>query len=201
LNQCTDQEEISYSDLVLEIPTTCFPGWIFEDNMRFANRVAIVTRGARGIGLARVKLLVDEGAKVVFGDLRREEGTAAAKDIRRARGEAVFVKCDVTSARSIQGLIDRAVKAYGGIDTGIHVAAIWYKKVFLEESEADFDAIIRVNLKGTFLFGQTLARYFVRNSRPGSIGNFSSIAEILADGGQTAYVASKAAVGLVRLGW
>lgn len=159
--------------------------------MRLQGKVAVITGAARGIGLALARRFANEGARVVLSDVLEEEGERAAEDIQGEGGEAIFVPCDVGDKAQVEALIERAVAAYGRLDCAVANAAIVVAKDFLELEEGDFDKVIRVNLKGAFLFGQAAARQMVAQGEGGSIINMSSINAVVAIPQIAPYVAAK----------
>jgi NAD(P)-dependent dehydrogenase (short-subunit alcohol dehydrogenase family) len=161
------------------------------------NKVAIVTGAARGIGLAIAKRFVLEGAKVVLADVLEDEGSGEAKRLGPA---AHFVKCDVGDPGDVRALVEAASKAFtGDIDILVNNAGIVHGADFLELMEADFDRVLRVNLKGSFLAGQAVARRMVSQvgagKKAGAIVNMSSINSVVAIPNQLPYCVSKGGVG------
>jgi glucose 1-dehydrogenase len=166
--------------------------------MRLNGKVAIVTGGARGIGLAIAKRYVAEGAKVVIADVDAASGEAAA----RALGATCrFQATDVGEATQAQRLVADTCAAFGALDILVNNAGIVHGADFLELNEADFDRVLRVNLKGAFLVGQAAARRMVEQikaGRPaGAIVNMSSVNAVLAIPNQVPYCVSKG--GLAQL--
>ena len=161
--------------------------------MRFAGQVAVVTGGGNGIGRACAEAFGAEGAAVVIADIDAEAGSAVAQAIEAAGGRATFVKTDVGDAAQAQRLIDRTLAAFGRLDVLINNAGIIRTAEFLEISEADFDAVLRVNLKGVFLVGQAAARAMVAQGK-GAIVNMSSTNAVVAIPNQVPYATSKGGV-------
>jgi glucose 1-dehydrogenase len=164
-----------------------------ESGMRFADQVVIVTGGAQGIGRACVEAFAAEGAAVVIADIDAEGGEKTADAIKAQGGRAKFIQTDVGDAGQAQRLVDQTLKGFGRLDVLINNAGIIKTAEFLEIGEADFDAVLRVNLKGVFLVGQAAARAMVRQGR-GAIVNMSSANAVVAIANQVPYVTSKGAV-------
>jgi len=162
---------------------------------RLKNKVAIVTGAANGIGLGCAKAFVREGAKVMLADVDAKKGAAEAKKLGRS---ARFSACDVGDSGQVRKLIAATVKAFGRIDVLVNNAGIIHTAEFLEIGEADFDRVLRVNLKGAFLVGQGVARQMVKQGQPkaGSyaIVNMSSVNAVLAIPNQVPYVISKGGI-------
>lgn len=158
-------------------------------------KVALISGGARGQGAAEAETFVREGAKVVFGDVRDDDGRTVESAIRAAGGEAIYVHLDVTSEADWQKAVRTAVDQYGKLDVLINNAAITIPRVPIEErTVADWDQVMAVNARGVFL-GTKHAIPAMRRAGGGSIVNISSVAGI----GQSlhqepAYAASKGAV-------
>ena len=139
-----------------------------------AGRVVIVTGGAQGIGEACARRFAGDGAKVVIADLDQGHGQALAAELG-----AIFITCDVGDKAQVDALVAQTVKQHQRIDVLVNNAGILRAADFLEVSEADFDAVMRVNIKGAFLVGQAVARVMAQQGG-GSIVNMSSINATLA---------------------
>ena len=165
--------------------------------MLLENRVAIVTGGARGIGNAIVRRFLEEGARVVIADVDEAAGSAAIQDLG-SLGAVRFVACDVGDAAAVGNLVTATTSAFGEIDVLVNNAAVLAAADFLELAEADFDRVIRVNLKGAFLVGQAVARHMAARVReggsPGAIVNLSSVNAVFAIANQVPYSASKGGI-------
>ena len=158
-------------------------------------RTAIVTGGARGIGLAIARRYVAEGAQVVIADIDESTGKAAAAALGAA---ARFVRTDVGAAGDARNVIAEALGFAGDIDILVNNAGIIHTADFLDIAEADFDRVMRINLKGMFLVGQAAARQMVAQVKagkaPGAIINMSSINARVAIPNQVPYCVSKGGV-------
>jgi len=161
--------------------------------MRFADKTVIITGGAGGIGRACVELFASEGAAVVVADVDVAGGERIAAEIADKGGRAVFIETDVGDGASASALIAQTIKHFGRLDVLVNNAGIIKAVDFLEISEADFDGVMRVNLKGAFLVGQAAAREMVK-AGGGAIVNMSSANAVLAIPNQIPYVVSKGAL-------
>jgi NAD(P)-dependent dehydrogenase (short-subunit alcohol dehydrogenase family) len=166
---------------------------------RLQGRVAIVTGGASGIGLASAQRMAAEGARVVLCDLQTELGEAAAAAIRATGGEAGFFRCNVASEAEVEACVEAARSAFGLADILVNSAFKTHIVDFLtlksEELQLEFD----INVKGPFFFGQRVARELVRLGRPGAIVNITSVAAEQSSGNQVAYSTTKSGLaGLTR---
>jgi len=162
--------------------------------MRLKGQVAVITGAAAGIGLACAEEFAAEGAKVVLSDVNQARGEAAAEALQAKGHEALFIACDVGDKTQVDALIAGAVAAYGRLDCVVANAGIVHVAPFLELAEADFDRVLRVNLKGVFLTGQAAARQMVKQGHGGTIINMSSVNAELAIPSITPYVVSKGGV-------
>ncbi len=127
----------------------------------------------------------------MIADLARHVGEREARSIRDDGGQAVFSYCDVRDSASVNDLIEAAATEFGGLDVMLSNAAITRTSDFLDLSEADFDEVLRVNLRGPFLGGQAAARQMVKRGTKGAIINMSSVNAVLAIPNITPYVVAK----------
>jgi NAD(P)-dependent dehydrogenase (short-subunit alcohol dehydrogenase family) len=164
----------------------------------YTGKVALITGGSTGIGRATALAFARQGAKVAIGDAS-DEASNTVELIRRAGGEATFVKCDVTDERQVEHLVDTTVRTYGALDAAFNNAGILPPTVPLAEVEtANFDKIIAVDLRGVFLAMKHEIRHMLK-AGGGAIVNTASVAGLIADPGMSAYVAAKhGVVGLSK---
>ena len=144
-----------------------------EITFGLAGRVCIVTGGAQGIGEACIRRFAREDAHVVIADIDDVRGAALASELGGLYGH-----CDVGDKAQVDALVAQTMAAHGRIDVLVNNAGIVKAADFLEVTEADFDAVLRINLKGSFLMGQAVAREMARAGR-GSIINMSSVNGVL----------------------
>ncbi|MEV7005095.1 SDR family oxidoreductase [Streptosporangium sp. NPDC051022] len=168
-----------------------------------AGRVAVVTGAGGGIGRHHALELARQGARVVVNDFGPSGTSPAAEavvaEIEALGGTAVAHRCDVSDMASAAALVERAVEEFGGLDVLVNNAGILRDRMLTTMSEDDWDAVIRVHLKGTFAPTQAAARYFRachREGRPrsGRIINTSSSSGLRGNVGQSNYGAAKAGV-------
>jgi len=153
-----------------------------------SGRVCVVTGGAQGIGEACVRRFAREGAKPVVVDVDDARGQALAAELN-----GLYVHCDVGDKSQVDAVVTQTLQAYGRIDVLVNNAGIFKAADFLEVTEADFDAVLRVNLKGSFLVGQAVAREMAKAGR-GSIVNMSSVNGMLAIPNISSYNVSKGGI-------
>lgn len=171
-------------------------------------RVAVVTGAGRGIGREHALLLAEEGASVVVNDLGgAQDGTGSAggpaeevaAEIRAAGGRAVVNGDDVADVRGAQRIVDTALREFGRLDVVVNNAGILRDRVLVNLTEQDWDLVVRVNLRGTFLVTRAAATHWREQSKAGervaaSVINASSESGVFGNPGQANYAAAKAAV-------
>ena len=161
--------------------------------MKLKNKIAIVTGAARGIGLATSERFVAEGAKVIMTDIMDEIGAAEAK-----RLGATFMHCDVSNSSEVKNAVAAVARQFGAIDILMNNAGVNIAGDFLDMAEADYDKVLDINLKGSFLMLQACAREMVKQVQAGkpagSIINMSSVNDTLAIPAIIAYCISKGGV-------
>ena len=157
--------------------------------MRLPNRVALITGGNRGIGLATAKLFENAGAKIILFARDQILGESAAASIPNAH----FVQGDVTKAEDCQRVVDKTIQMFGGMDILINCAGVIFRDRTVEQTtENEWDTTFNVNVKGTFLMCKH-AMSPIRE-RKGCIVNMSSYVGVVGFRGASAYAASKAAI-------
>lgn len=160
--------------------------------MLLKEKVVIITGGARGIGRAIGELLTKEGARVVIGDLDKEEAEKTAMEI----GQALGLELDVTSSSSVEEMVNRTQEEFGRIDILVNNAGITKDTLLIRMKDEDFRAVLEVNLVGAFRCLKSVAKIMMKQ-REGRIINISSIIGLIGNAGQANYAASKA--GLIAL--
>lgn len=158
--------------------------------LRLEDRVAIVTGAGRGIGRGIAQALAREGARVVIADIAYRDATHVAADLRKESRGALAVKVDVTKIADVHKMVERTLARFGCIDILVNNAGIIRVGTVVEMSEQDWDAVLAVNLKGTFLCCQAVAPHMMAR-RSGKIINISSTAGRRGLPGKAHYHASK----------
>lgn len=172
--------------------------------MASSERVVVVTGGAKGIGLACARAFAAEGNSVVIADVEDAPGAAAAEELTQAGHKAQFVACDVGERLHIHNLMADTLDSFGRVDVLVNNAGIVAPGDILALDEADFDRVLRVNLKGAFLASQAVARQMVKQIEAEGAGpdtaaryaivNISSVNAITAVPDQLAFTVSKGAL-------
>jgi 3-oxoacyl-[acyl-carrier protein] reductase len=157
---------------------------------RLEGRVAIVTGAGRGIGAATAIRLAQDGAKVGVLDLKEEFCQETVQAIRGAGGEALPVGCDVTDAGQVERAVEQVVSHFGRLDILINNAGITRDNLLFKMSEDDWDTVMDVHLKGSFLASRAAQKHMVQQ-RYGKIVNISSTSA-LGNRGQANYSTAKA---------
>ena len=160
---------------------------------RFEGRVSIVTGASQGIGEAIARDLAAEGAAVVLVDVQLDKLEAVVRSIADAGGKAEAHQADVADAAVVGRVVASAAAAHGRIDHLVNNAGITRDGLLMRMREEDWDAVIRVNLKGTFNFSKAVIRTMIA-AKYGRIVNIASVAGLMGNAGQANYAASKAAV-------
>ncbi len=156
-------------------------------------RVVVITGGAQGIGEACARRLVRDGAAVALWDLADDAGQQLAEALNAAGGQALYLHCNVAHKADVDAALAATLARFGHVDGLVNNAGIFKAAPFLEIAEADWDAVIAVNLKGSFLVGQAVAREMVKQ-QCGAIVNMSSVNGTLTIPSIASYNASKGAI-------
>ena len=160
--------------------------------MRLKGKIALITGGANGIGLATATRFAKEGAKVVLWDVS-DNGNDVVNELKKAGHEAIFKKISVTSDSDVQKGVAEIVKLFGRIDILINNAGITRDRTLLKMSKQEWDDVIAVNLTGVFNCTQAVAPV-MKEQNYGRIVSASSNVAIRGNYGQTNYVATKSAI-------
>ena len=163
------------------------------------DKVAVVTGASRGIGQEIAKTLAAQGATVIVNyNGSAKKAAETIQEIETMGGKAEAVQCDVSDFDKAKELLDYVIKTYGHVDILVNNAGITRDNLMMRMSEGEFDAVIRTNLRGTFLCMKAVSRLMLKQ-RYGRIVNLSSVVGLRGNAGQVNYAASKAGViGLTK---
>ena len=164
--------------------------------MELKDKVALVTGGGQGIGQVVGDNLATSGAHVVFGDINLENAEKSAKAILANGGSASAILLNVADPENVKEVFDLIAKEFKPLDILVNNAGITKDGLFVRMKEDDWDRVLAVNLKGSFLCGQQAAKQMMKQ-RQGAIVNIASIVGVMGNAGQANYSASKA--GLIGL--
>jgi len=166
--------------------------------LKLTGKVALVTGAAQGIGRAIALLLARNGADIVVSDINLEKAEETAKEIRAIGPKATAVKVDVSNLSEVERMVEAIIEKLAKIDILVNNAGITRDKLILRMTEEDWDAVLGVNLKGTFNCTKTVIRHMAKQ-RSGKIVNIASVVGEMGNAGQANYSASKAGViGLTK---
>lgn len=166
--------------------------------MRLVDKVCIITGAANGIGLAAARKFAAQGAIVIVCDLNEDQVAEAVKSVQAAGGRAAGYRVNVADRATVDAMVIDLKSKYGRIDVLVNNAGITRDARLVKMTEAQFDAVIAVNLKGVFNCVQAVAETMIAQGS-GAIVNTSSIAGTLGNFGQANYSAAKAGViGLTK---
>jgi 3-oxoacyl-[acyl-carrier protein] reductase len=157
------------------------------------NQIAVVTGAGRGIGRAIALKFAGEGADIVAVDLKTDFVQETVDEVRKLGRKAWAVAANVAEAASVEAAGEQILKEAGRVDILVNNAGITKDGLLMRMSEADWDAVLDINLKGTFLFTKAFSRAFVKQ-RSGRIVNIASVIGLIGNAGQCNYAASKAGV-------
>ena len=177
----------------LHDPAFEVPAGYVADLFRLDGRVAVVTGGGSGLGAAMAKGLAQAGAALAIVDVNEDGAASTVATIEEQAGRAVSFPCDVTVKQQVDALADRVVNELGRADILVNSAGMAYRSPAEEFPEEEFDRIIALNLKGTYLPCQAFGRKMLAQ-RSGSIVNMASIGAFISYPHASAYNASKGGV-------
>lgn len=163
---------------------------------RFLQKVAVITGAARGIGKVIAHNLAEQGADIVISDVSAEEGEKTVQEIKSLNRKSIFVRCDVSNSEDVNNLISKTVSEFDRIDILVNNAGITKDTLMIRMKDDDWEKVININLKGSFLCSRAAAREMMKQ-RSGRIINISSVVGLMGNSGQVNYSASKA--GLIGL--
>ncbi len=161
--------------------------------MRLKDRVAFITGGAQGIGKEIALKLAAEGADIVVGDINLAKATQTQADIQANGRQALAVELDVTDSAKVSEAVNKILDKFGKVDILVNNAGITKDGLILRMGDAEWDAVISVNLKGTFNCTKAVSKVMIKQ-RYGRIINIASIIGIIGNIGQANYSASKAGI-------
>ncbi len=166
--------------------------------MRLKDKVAIITGGAGGIGLAAVQKFVEEGACVVIADYNEAAGNQVQETFTSRELPVSFIKTDTADRNSVEALVGKTIEKYGRIDILVNNAGTTKDAMLSKMTEQQFDDVININLKGVFNCTQCVIPHMISQGS-GKIINTSSVSGVYGNVGQTNYAASKAAlIGMTK---
>jgi 3-oxoacyl-[acyl-carrier protein] reductase len=167
------------------------------DPLPFANKVALVTGSARGIGRAIAETLASRGASVIIADLRTELAAVTAQEIAASTGQRTLaIAVDVVDSASVKVMVDRALAEFGRLDILVNNAGVTRDNLIMRMEEADWDLVLNINLKGAFNCSKAVVRTMMKQHY-GRIVNIASVSGLAGQAGQANYSASKA--GLIGM--
>lgn len=161
--------------------------------MRLADKTAIITGGANGIGKETALLFAKNGAKLIIADFDEHSGTSTVEEVRALGAQAHFVKADVSAADDVNQLVTRTVEAFGRVDILVNNAGITRDGWLVKMEQAQWERVIGINLTGVFLCTQAVAGLMIAQGE-GVILNAASVVALYGNVGQTNYAATKAGV-------
>jgi len=169
-----------------------------EEGLKLTGRVALVTGAAQGIGKAVALLLARNGSDIVVSDINLEKAEETANEINSIGRKALAVKVDVANWNDVEQMVEVILEKFAKIDILVNNAGITRDKLILRMTDEDWDAVLNVNLKGTFHCTKAVVRHMAKQ-RSGKIVNIASVVGEMGNAGQANYSASKAGViGLTK---
>ena len=162
--------------------------------MRLKDKVCIVTGCGAGIGKEIAYRFAQEGGRVVCSSRRAATGKPVSYDINNSGKDSIFVECDVSIEEQVEKLFDAAINEYGRVDVLVNNAGVNFDKPFLETTVEDFDRVVNVDLRGTFMCTQRAIKHMIEAGHEGSIINITSVHTLQCMPGAAPYDAAKWAV-------
>jgi len=168
--------------------------------MGLSGKVALITGSARGIGKAIALELANHGANIVINDiLPKIEMDKTVEEVKQIGNNVLGIRADITSFDEVENMIKEIVNQFGKIDILVNNAGITRDSLLIRMKEEDWDAVIRINLKGTFNCSKAVAKYMMRQKSNDKIVNIASVIGLVGNIGQANYSASKAGIiGLTK---
>jgi len=169
------------------------------DQFRLEGKVAIVTGGGRGLGKAMARGMAEAGAKLAIPDIQKDLAEESAADLAELGVDTLPIHADVTDAESVERAVERVLEEWGRIDVLLNNAGICKNIPAEDMSEADWQEVIDVNLKGVFLCAREVGSHMIERGEGGSIVNISSMSGFIVNypQPQVSYNASKAGVTMI----
>ncbi len=161
--------------------------------MKLANKVALVTGAAQGIGKAIALLLARNGADIVVSDINFEKAEETAREVEGLGRKAMACKVDVAKWDEVERMVEEVIARFGRVDILVNNAGIARDRLILRMTEEDWDTVLNINLKGTFNCTKAVVRHMSKQ-RSGKIVNIASVVGEMGNVGQGNYAASKAGV-------
>ena len=158
------------------------------------DKVIVITGAAQGIGAACAERFAQDGATVALWDVNDAGANALAQTLTQRGNQAAAFQCDVSSKADVDAALAATLAAFGRVDALINNAGIFKAANFLDITEADWDAVLNVNLKGAFLVAQAVARAMVRAGKGGAIVHMSSVNSVMAIPTIASYNVSKGGI-------
>lgn len=161
--------------------------------LELLGKVALVTGAAQGIGRAIALILAQKGADIVVSDINLEKAEETVREIETIGRRAMAIRADVANTNDVERMVEAILGRFGQIDILVNNAGITRDKLILRMTEEDWDAVLNVNLKGTFNCTKAVVRHMSKQRR-GKIVNIASVVGEMGNVGQANYSASKAGV-------
>lgn len=161
--------------------------------MELDGKVALITGAAQGIGKAIALMLAKNGADIVVSDINLEKAQETSREIEAMGRRSMAIKVDVSKSEEVEQMVEKIINEFGKIDILVNNAGITRDKLILRMTEEDWDAVLNVNLKGTFNCTKAVIRHMSKQ-KSGKIVNIASVSGEMGNPGQANYSASKAGV-------